>query len=242
LRLFRQRPFTLSELAPPEVEVLLAAVITARLAFLITGGTGSGKTTLLNALLGEVSPGERIVTVEDSAELQPIHPHVVGLEARKANVEGAGAVTLRDLVREALRMRPDRIIVGECRGPEVIELLLALNTGHDGGAGTLHANSPTDTPARLEALALTGGLDRQALHAQLGAAVQVVLHVRRLGHVRMIDEVCMLLPQQSGLITTARAWGRDTGPGPAARQLADLLMSRGVSDPMPLLNTGGRRP
>jgi pilus assembly protein CpaF len=146
LRTFRQRPFTLDELVrhgtmTRPVAALLAAVVAARLAYLVIGGTGSGKTTLLNTLLGLVPPTERIVLVEDAAELRPVHPHVVGLQARTSNVEGAGAVGLSDLVRQALRMRPDRLVVGECRGAEIVDLLCALNTGHEGGAGTLHANT-----------------------------------------------------------------------------------------------------
>src|SRR6185295_5278595 len=116
------------------------------------------KTTLLGTLLGLVPPTERVVLVEDAAELRPVHPHVVGLEARTSNVEGAGAIGLRDLVRQALRMRPDRLVVGECRGAEVVDLLAALNTGHEGGAGTLHANTAGDVPARLEALGLLSGV------------------------------------------------------------------------------------
>ncbi|HEX4725000.1 MAG TPA: TadA family conjugal transfer-associated ATPase [Pseudonocardiaceae bacterium] len=158
---------------------LLTAIVKARLAFLVVGGTGTGKTTLLAALLGSVPPTERIICVEDAGELQPKHPQVVRLVARPANVEGVGEVTVRELVRQALRMRPDRLIVGEVRGAEVCELLAALNTGHDGGAGTLHANSPAEVPARLEALAALGGLSRPALHSQLAAALQVVVHVRR---------------------------------------------------------------
>jgi pilus assembly protein CpaF len=154
----------------PQAAELLAGIITARLAFLISGGTGAGKTTLLAAMLGAVAPDERILCVEDAAELSPRHPHVVSLLARHANVEGVGEVTLRRLIREALRMRPDRIVVGEVRGAEVVDLLTALNTGHDGGAGTVHANNPAEVPARLEALAALGGLGRAALHSQLSAA------------------------------------------------------------------------
>jgi pilus assembly protein CpaF len=150
---------------------LLEGVIGARLSFLVSGGTGAGKTTLLSALLGAVSPDERIVCVEDAAELAPPHPHLISLVARAPNVEGAGEITVRQLVRQALRMRPDRIVVGEVRGAEVVDLLAALNTGHDGGAGTVHANSAVEVPARLEALGALGGLDRAALHAQLAAAV-----------------------------------------------------------------------
>jgi pilus assembly protein CpaF len=184
LRIARTRAFTLDELevrasVTPEVTELLRGLIAARVSFLVTGGTGSGKTTLLSSLLGEVHAAERIVLVEDSGELRPTHPHVVRLEARHANVEGTGRVDLRDLVRQALRMRPDRLVVGEVRGAEVVDLLAALNTGHDGGCGTVHANSPEALPARLEALALAAGLGREALHSQLAAAVQAVVHVVR---------------------------------------------------------------
>ena len=156
---------------PAEAATLLHGIIAARLAFVVSGGTGSGKTTLLAALLGAIPAQERILCVEDAAELAPRHPHLVSLVARAANVEGVGEVTVRDLVRQALRMRPDRIVVGEVRGAEVVDLLTALNTGHDGGAGTVHANSPGEIPARFEALAALGGLDRAALHSQLGAAI-----------------------------------------------------------------------
>jgi pilus assembly protein CpaF len=157
----------------------LEAIVQARLAFLVTGGTGAGKTSLLNALLAEVSPEERIICVEDVGELAPDHPQFVRLIARPPNLEGAGEVTLADLVRQGLRMRPDRLVVGEVRGAEVCDLLTALNTGHDGGAGTVHANSPTEVPARMEALAALGGLPRPALHSQLSAAFHVVLHMAR---------------------------------------------------------------
>jgi pilus assembly protein CpaF len=184
LRVPRRQGFTLDDLValgtvPAEVRPWLEAVVRARLAFLLTGGTGTGKTAWLGALLAEVDPGERIVLVEDSAELVPTHPHVVRLEARPPNVEGAGAVSLRDLVRQSLRMRPDRVVVGEVRGAEVVDLLAALNTGHEGGAATLHANSAESVPARLEALGLAAGLDRAAVHAQLAAGVDVVIHLDR---------------------------------------------------------------
>lgn len=163
---------------PPQAADLVHAIIRARLAFLISGGTGCGKTTLLAAALGAVPAHERIVCVEDAAELAPSHPHLVKLVARGANVEGIGEITVRDLVRQALRMRPDRIVVGEVRGAEVVDLLAALNTGHDGGAGTVHANSPAEVPARLEALGALGGLDRSALISQLAAAVLSVGRLR----------------------------------------------------------------
>ncbi|PFG17759.1 pilus assembly protein CpaF [Propionicimonas paludicola] len=164
----------------PGVAELLTGLVHGKRAFLISGGTGSGKTTLLGALLSLVPAGERIVIAEDSRELAPQHPHCLRLEARPPNAEGIGAITLTDLVRQALRMRPDRLVVGEVRGAELVDLLLAMNTGHEGGCGTVHANSAGAVPARLEALAALGGLSRDALHAQLAAAVEVLVQVRRL--------------------------------------------------------------
>lgn len=165
-----------------EVRDWLAETARARANILLTGAAGSGKTTLLSALLGEASPQERIVTIEDVAELRLEHPHHVCLEARQANLEGAGEISLARLVREALRMRPDRLVVGECRGSEVRELLSALNTGHDGGAGTLHANGLADVPARLEALGALAGLDDRALARQAVSAFDLVLHLERDRH------------------------------------------------------------
>ncbi|MGM1018140.1 MAG: TadA family conjugal transfer-associated ATPase [Actinomycetota bacterium] len=157
----------------------LLGLVARRANVLITGGTGTGKTTLLSALLAEVAHTERIVTIEDVAELRPRHPHHVALEARQANLEGAGAITLSRLVRESLRMRPDRLVVGECRGEEVRDLLTALNTGHDGGAGTLHASGLADVPARLEALGALAGMDAVALARQAVSAFTVVIHLER---------------------------------------------------------------
>jgi pilus assembly protein CpaF len=206
---------------------LLTDIIEARLAFIISGGTGAGKTTLLAAVLGAVPAGERIICVEDAAELEPAHPHLVKLVARPANVEGVGEVTVRDLVRQALRMRPDRIVVGEVRGAEVVDLLAALNTGHDGGAGTVHANSPAEVPARLEALAAAGGLDRAALHSQLAAAVQVVVHVNRdrAGR-RGLSEIAVLRPADDGRVRAVSAWRIDTGFGCGAEYLRNLIRER----------------
>ncbi len=154
-------------------------LVSRRANILITGAAGSGKTTLLAALLGRAAASDRIVTIEDVAELRIDHPHHVRLEARQPNLEGAGAVGLPRLVREALRMRPDRLVVGECRGEEVRELLSALNTGHDGGAGTLHANGLDDVPARLEALGALAGLDDRALARQVASAIGCVVHIER---------------------------------------------------------------
>jgi pilus assembly protein CpaF len=210
---------------------LLRAVVSARLAFLVVGGTGSGKTTLLAALLGCVPASQRVVCVEDAGELQPEHPQVVRLLARPANVEGAGEITVRELVRQALRMRPDRIVVGEVRGAEVCELLAALNTGHDGGAGTLHANSPAEVPARLEALAALGGLDRAALRSQLAAAVQVVLHMRRdADGTRRLEEIGVFQRVGDELVVLP-AWRRGPGWQEASTTLLGLLADRGTTVP-----------
>lgn len=209
---------------------LLVAIVDARLAFVVTGGTGAGKTTLLSALLTSVHPLERIVSVEDAGELAPDHPQFVRLIARPPNVEGAGEVTLADLVRQGLRMRPDRLVVGETRGAEVCDLLNALNTGHDGGAGTVHANSPAELPARLEALAALGGLSRPALHSQLAAAFQVVLHMRRRPDgTRHLSEIGVL-HRRDDAVHVVPAW-RATDPANPTTDLTDLLRARGVTPP-----------
>lgn len=211
----------------PEAAEVLGGIIAARLAFLVSGGTGAGKTTVLAAALGAVDSGERIVCVEDAPELAPRHPHLVRLVARAANVEGAGEVTMRQLVRQALRMRPDRIVVGEVRGAEVVDLLTALNTGHDGGAGTVHANSPAEVPARLEALAALGGLDRAALHSQLAAAVQVVVHVsRRRDGTRRLSEIAVLCRADGGGVSAVTAWHADRGWQDGQQQLGALIDGR----------------
>lgn len=210
----------------PQARALVEAVITARLAFLVSGGTGAGKTTLLAAALTAVPAGERIVCVEDAAELAPPHPHLVRLLARPANVEGAGEITLRQLVRQALRMRPDRIVVGEVRGGEVVDLLTALNTGHEGGAGTVHANSPAEVPARLEALAALGGMDRAALHSQLSAALQVVIHVSRGPQGRRLSEIAVLTTDRAGMVRATPVWRADTGMLAGAALLERLLDAR----------------
>jgi pilus assembly protein CpaF len=205
LRVPRARVFTLEELVsaqsvPEEGAWLLRRIVESRLAFLVSGGTGSGKTTLLNALLSLADPTERLVLVEDSSELRPDHPHVVGLEARPANVEGAGEITLRTLVRQALRMRPDRLVLGEVRGAEVTDLLAAMNTGHEGGCGTVHANSAADVPSRIEGLALAAGLPLPAVHGQLLSALDVVVHLGRgLGGRREVREIGTLRRGDDGV-------------------------------------------
>jgi pilus assembly protein CpaF len=225
LRIPRGRVLTLDELVESGTVTehgarLLRTLVSRRLAFLVSGGTGSGKTTLLNSLLSLVPADERLVLVEDASELRPEHPHVVGLEARPANVEGAGEVGLRALVRQALRMRPDRLVVGEVRGAEVVELLAALNTGHEGGCGTIHANSARDVPARVEALALAAGLGRDAAHSQFLAGVDAVLHLGRdLDGRRVLREVAVPTRRTDGTaeVRTAIAFPGSgasvTGPG-----------------------------
>ena len=232
LRVPRARGFSLAELVAcgtvtDDAARLLRRVVSRRLAFLVCGGTGSGKTTLLDSLLSLVPSGERIVVVEDASELRPVHPHVVALEARPANVEGAGLITVRDLVRQALRMRPDRLVVGEVRGGEVVELLAALNTGHEGGCGTIHANSAVDVPARVEALALAAGLGREATHSQLASAIDVVLHLARgRDGTRRLTQVAVPRRDPSGFVTMVPAVEFADGvavPGPGADRLAARL-------------------
>ena len=189
----------------PVVAEVLERLVAERTAFLVSGGTGSGKTTLLASLLGLVPAHERILVVEDSRELNPNHAHCVRLEARVANAEGAGAVTMTQLVRQALRMRPDRLVVGEVRGAELVDLLIALNTGHEGGCGTVHANAAATVPARLEALAALGGLGREAAHSQIAAAVSVVVHVTREAGRRRVGEVAVLSRGADGLVVSRAA-------------------------------------
>lgn len=205
---------------------VLHAIITARLPFLVTGGTGTGKSTLLAAMLREVSHAERIVVVEDVLELVVDHPHTVHLQSRHANSEGAGSVDLTALVRQSLRMRPDRIVLGECRGAEIRELLQALNTGHEGGCGTVHANTARDVPARLEALGALGGLDRGALAAQVSSALEVVVHLGRTGRGRALEEIAVLHRNADGTLQATTALRAEAGglrEGPAASQLAARL-------------------
>jgi pilus assembly protein CpaF len=181
IRRFAARPIALPAVCPPGVAPLLAWAVDARLNVVVSGGTGAGKTTLLNALAAEVPPTERVVTVEDAAELRLPGDHVVRLEARAPNAEGVGGVGVRDLVRNALRMRPDRIIVGECRGGEALDMLQAMNTGHEGSLSTCHANSPADALRRLEVMVLTGtvAVPLEAVREQVDAALDLVVQVAR---------------------------------------------------------------
>lgn len=184
LRVLRQEAFSLEELVatrtvPEPVATLLETMIHQRVSILISGATGTGKTTLLAALLGMVPAHERIVCIEEVSELYPNHPHVVHLQERQSNIEGVGTISLTDLVRAALRMRPDRLILGECRGAEVREVLTAMNTGHSGGFATIHANAVPDIPSRLTALGSLAGLSETQVSAHAASAFQVILQLER---------------------------------------------------------------
>ena len=185
----------------------LRAVVTARKNILISGGSGTGKTTLLGAMLGEIPHTERILLVEDLSELQVTHPHVVSLESRQPNLEGVGGIDVAALIREALRMRPDRLVVGECRGAEIAALLMALNTGHAGGAGTIHANSLADVPARLEALGALAGLSVAALSRQAVSAIDVVIHLEKVDGLRRIASMGKLVISDAGTLGTVDDFG-----------------------------------
>ncbi|MFJ9558106.1 TadA family conjugal transfer-associated ATPase [Nocardiopsis sp. NPDC101807] len=232
LRLPPRRVFSLERLTEHGTvtgrgAALLRALVASRAAFLVSGGTGTGKTTLLSSLLSLVDPGERLVLAEDSPELRPDHPHVVRLQTRPANIEGSGEVSLEVLVRQALRMRPDRLVVGEARGPEIVSLLGALNTGHEGGAGTLHANGAGDVPARVEALGCGAGLDRAAVHSQLAATRVMVVHLVRDAGTRRLAELRVLRRDPSGLVhaVPAVSFGRDGScrEHPGAEEVAARL-------------------
>lgn len=196
LRTHRARVLTLAELeaggsVEGEVARVVRALVERRANVLISGATGAGKTTFLNAMLSLIGAEQRILVIEESAELRPDHPHVVHLQVRKANVQGAGEVTMSDLVRAAMRMRPDRIVLGECRGAEVRDVLGALNTGHEGGWATIHANSTADIPARLVALGALAGMNEATVAAQAAAALDAAIHVRRLGGQRFVSEIAV---------------------------------------------------
>ena len=231
LRVPPRRTFTLDDLVaagslPRTGARLLDRIVHGRLAFLMTGGTGTGKTTILASLLSRAAPTEGLILVEDSAELRPDHPHVIRLEARSANAEGVGAVGLDVLVRQALRMRPDRLVVGEVRGAEVLDLLAALNTGHDGGAGTVHANRAEHLPARIEALCARAGVPRAAAHSLLAAAVDAVVHLARgPDGMRRVAGVAVLGRDQRGLVVVEPAYRFDPS-GIERRPAADHLDER----------------
>lgn len=210
---------TSNGMVPRTLRPVIDALISQRANVMISGATGSGKTTLLAALLGEVPATERILIIEESAELRPHHPHAVHLQVRHANVQGAGEVSMSELVRAAMQMRPDRIVLGECRGAEVRDVLSALNTGHEGGWTTIHANSALDVPARLTALGALAGMGEVVVAAQAASALDAVIHVERRGSQRTIAQIATLSREgsqlnaltalrveNSGKITTGTGW------------------------------------
>lgn len=230
IRIRREQVFSMDELRNggmfgPLIQSVLEQMVNRRLSFLISGATGSGKTTLLSTLLGLCHAGERLVLIEDASELNPVHPHVVALESRHGNLEGGGAVDLGELVRQALRMRPDRLVVGECRGAEVRELLTAMNTGHTGGGGTIHANTAGAVPARLTALGALAGLGPDAVRLQVASALDVVVHVARHREGRHV--ACIGMMQQTagtlGVSTALEVAGGQLVTGPAWEALAGRL-------------------
>lgn len=230
IRLHRLRPFSIADLVERGVLVaeaakLLEELVSARLSFLISGATGSGKTTMLNTMLGLCDAGERLIVVEDTPELSPSHPHLVSLRSRAPNAEGQGAVNLQQLVREALRMNPTRLIVGECRGAEIRELLTALNTGHCGG-GTVHANGAAEVPARLQALGALAGMSPQSVSLQAASAIDAVLHMSHSTAGRKAVHLGLLSLDQGELDVHIAAGFSSEGvePGPAWRRLQRRLL------------------
>ena len=230
VRIRREQVFSMDELRAGGmfggvVQDVLERVVDQRLSFLISGATGSGKTTLLSTLLGLCSPAERLVLIEDASELNPVHPHIVSLESRHGNLEGGGEVDLGELVRQALRMRPDRLVVGECRGAEVRELLTAMNTGHTGGGGTIHANTATAVPARLTALGALAGMGQDAVRLQAASALDVVVHVQRTNRGRHVACVGVVQDGPGGLTVVPALEARrgQLGTGPAWEALSSRL-------------------
>ena len=252
IRRFGSNPLKLEDLLKfkaftPEMVMLLEGAIKARLNMIISGGTGSGKTTLLNTLSSFIPSADRIVTIEDAAELQLQQDHVVRLETRPANIEGKGAVSATDLVRNALRMRPERVIIGECRGPETLDMLQAMNTGHDGSLTTIHANSPRDGIARLETMIMMAGfeLPLKAMRQQISSAVDIIIQASRLqGGIRRVTHITEIVGMEQdtvvmqdiyrydkeGIDETGRARGKfiSTGIRP---NFMDTLEAAGVRLP-----------
>jgi len=221
IRKFSTDPYTVDDLIgfgsmSPQVAKFLQACVVGRLNIIISGGTGTGKTTMLNVLSSFIPTDERIVTVEDAKELQLHQDHVLPLEARPPNIEGRGEITIRDLVRNCLRMRPDRIVVGECRGGEALDMLQAMNTGHDGSITTVHSNSPRDTLARLETLTLMSGFDLpvRAIREQMASALDLIVHITRLRDgTRRISHVTEVQGMEGDVITLQDIFLFDYGMG-----------------------------
>jgi pilus assembly protein CpaF len=221
VRKFSTEPFTADDLVAlgsfsPETVALLSACVRGRLNALVTGGTGTGKTTLLNVLSSFIPDDERIVTIEDSVELQMNQHHVVRLESRPPNVEGRGMVAIRDLVRNSLRMRPDRIIVGEVRGGEALDMLQAMNTGHDGSLSTVHANTPRDAISRLETMVLMAGMDLpdRAVREQIASAIDLIVHLSRFRDgTRRVTHVTEVVGMEGQVVTLQDIFAFDYSAG-----------------------------
>jgi pilus assembly protein CpaF len=221
VRKFSAEPFRTQDLIDlktltTQASEFLDACVTGRLNILVSGGTGAGKTTTLNVLSSYIPIGERIITIEDSAELKLDHEHIVSLEYRPPNIEGTGEVTIRDLVRNALRMRPDRIIVGEIRGGEALDMLQAMNTGHDGSLSTVHANSPRDALSRVETMVLMAGLDlpMRAIREQVSRALHLIVHQARLSDgTRRLTHITEIQKMEGDVITLQNLFVFDYGAG-----------------------------
>ena len=239
IRKFARDPYTMDDLVgfgsiTEKAVHFLDACVRGKLNVLISGGTGTGKTTLLNALSASIPEQERIVTIEDAAELQLQQEHVIRLESRPPNIEGEGEIRIRELVRNALRMRPDRIIVGEVRGAETLDMLQAMNTGHEGSLTTIHANRPRDALNRLETLVLMAGLEipLHAIREQISSALDVIVHITRLvDGTRRVSHITEVLGMESEVITLQDVF--------AARPVSERAAAAGVSTyPRPLTCTG----
>jgi pilus assembly protein CpaF len=261
IRKFSKNPITVDQLVQygsisPEALQFLKACVEARLNVVISGGTGSGKTTLLNVMSGYIPDDERIVTIENAAELQLRQEHVVTLESRPPNIEGRGEITIRDLVINSLRMRPDRIIVGECRGGETLDMLQAMNTGHDGSMTTAHSNSPRDTLSRLETMCLMAGMELpiRAIREQVSSAIDVICHQDRMRDgTRKVVTVCEVSGMEGDIITmtdifafeqTGMEGGKIVGrlrPTGLRPKFMDQIEAAGINLPPSIFGVGERR-